>query len=218
MDTSRLFIAFQLPADLQQHLSQVQNTLQKLAPHDAFRWINPSNTHITLHFLGDVPHQQVDTVIACIKEGCSAAAAAVPAEEKSLGSSRGIRCRLGGLGYFSHIDKPRVVWMGLNEMTTRHTVDLHARGRVYYQQLEKTLAVHGITSDSPRYAPHITLGYRRRQSSRAETAAVTASWQQGFHSQGLIFSINSIVLFESVVGESGREHRALYSEKLTGTP
>ena len=218
MDTSRLFIAFQLPVELQQHLSQVQKTLRKSAPHDAFRWINPSNTHITLHFLGDVPRQQIDTVIACIQEGCSAAGEVLPKAEKTHGSSRGIRCRLGGLGYFPHIDKPRVVWMGLNEMTTRNTVDLHARGRIYYQELEKTLAAHGITSDSPRYAPHITLGYRRRQSGSKETAAVTASWQQGFRSQGLIFSIDSMVLFESVVGEGGREHQALYSEKLTGTP
>ena len=212
MDTARLFIAFALPDEVQQHLAGVQTQLAETAPHDVFRWINPHNTHITLHFLGDTHRDRIPAVIDALQS--AAGSLHTPEAAPAGGEDRGIRCRLGGPGYFPHIDKPRVIWLGLNEVTTRRVPDLHARGRAWYQALERELTSRHIDSDSPRYAPHITLGYRRRQTGRHETAAVTSAWQ-GFTSQGLIFTVSRIVLFESVIAGNGREHHALHSESIT---
>ncbi|AFG36371.1 2'-5' RNA ligase family protein [Spirochaeta africana] len=219
METARLFIAFSLPDEVQQHLALIQKKLATMAPSDAFRWIHPGNTHITLHFLGDTPRDRIPSVIDALRAAAIAIAnqhavtGAAGPKPTAVSDRRGIRCKLGGVGYFPHIDNPRVLWLGLNEVTTRHSADLTAQGRAYFQSLEQELTARGLESSSPRYAPHITLGYRRRKANRSETAAVTAAWQQ-YSSQGLIFSLQQIVLYESVVAQRGREHRRLHTQPL----
>lgn len=227
-ETKRVFIAFPIPQEVQQHLMQVQHRLEETAPRPAFRWINPYNTHITMHFLGDVHTEAIPHIIDCIREAVSSPEASrnpeapgppeTGSDKSSTQPHTAIRCRLGGLGYFPPRKTPRVVWLGLNEMQTRMSPDLHAKGRALYTDLDQRLRQAAFESSSSRYSPHITLGYRLRSADAKTVHAAARAWQQSFQPQGLIFSLTSVVLYESFVGNNGREHQPLHIEELPGGP
>ncbi|MFW5801431.1 MAG: RNA 2',3'-cyclic phosphodiesterase [Spirochaeta sp.] len=195
----RLFIAFPLPEDVQEHLKQIQKHLETLLPQPVFRWVNPANTHVTLHFLGDIPEKEIPSVTAAIQEAAGDGV---------------IRCRLGGIGFFPAGRRPRVVWLGVNEMQSRRVPDLNAQGRKIYHVLEQSLTAAGIESDSPRYTPHITLGYRLRKADPGDVDNAAAAWRREFDPKGLIFTLRSIVLFESTVENGKRKYLPLHTEPL----
>lgn len=201
VDTQRLFIAFPLPPEVQQHLREVHVFLERHAPSDAFRMIDPRNTHITLHFLGEIPTVDIPAIIAGIRSSAAA--------DRSR-----IRCQLGGLGYFPGIRKPRVVWIGLNELRSGTSPDLSARGRAHFTRIEQELTTAGIHSTSTRYTPHITLGYKHRSTRQAEAVNTASAWEQQFRTQGLVFSLDSISLFASIPTAQGRRHQTLHTEPL----
>jgi 2'-5' RNA ligase len=64
-------------------------------------WTKPENLHLTLRFLGDLGDSGVKRAGQAVERG----AAEVPA----------FRARLGGLGTFPSIARPRVLWAGLAE-------------------------------------------------------------------------------------------------------
>lgn len=197
-NTARLFIAFSLPCELQDYLFQLQKKLKALALVDTFRWIHSGNTHVTLHFLGDSHRNRISVVKDCMMKSVL--------NEQSEGRSGRIRCQLGGLGYFPKKGDPRVCWIGFNELLQKHSHELHPRGRTLFTALEQELLLSEFQSTSPRYTPHITLGYRHRGSNAQEVMAVTEKWRNEANIRGLAFSLSELVLFESKVTDQGRQH------------
>ncbi|GAB6091487.1 RNA 2',3'-cyclic phosphodiesterase [Spirochaeta dissipatitropha] len=197
-ETPRLFIALALPAELQDHLRLLQKRLKSIAPSDVFRWVQPGNTHITLHFLGDTDRSLIPELIAVMQR-------AILSEQTEQKSGR-IRCQLGGLGYFPEKGNPRVCWIGFNELLQKQSHELHPRGRTLFTALEQELLLNGFQSASPRYTPHITLGYRRRGSDNKEVATVTGKWRNEANIRGLAFSLSELVLYESKTTDQGRQH------------
>ncbi len=92
----RLFIAIPVPDGVKDYAWEVRN---KLAD-DSFdiKWVEYENYHLTLKFLGEVGGDQLVT----IKEKLQLAAQACP--EFAL--------TFGGLGFFPHRNRPRVIWLG----------------------------------------------------------------------------------------------------------
>jgi len=104
MPTIRTFIAIELPSPAQTGLSDLQNRLKTVLPPRTVRWVPAGNIHLTIHFLGDIPTGQTDTVTSLLQ------AAAAQIEPFSL--------QITGLGCFPHIHRPRVIWAGVQGQTT----------------------------------------------------------------------------------------------------
>ncbi|THB62603.1 MAG: RNA 2',3'-cyclic phosphodiesterase [Spirochaetaceae bacterium] len=176
---------------------------------DAFRWIKARNTHLTLHFLGDLPASKIEDIDKAIKSGITAAASTQQAE-----SDGPIRCQLGGLGFFPDKQRPRVVWIGLNELQTKKNTGLQARGSALFSELDRALCQEGISSQSKAYNPHITLGYRLRNVNDAQATTVTSLWQKEIRQSPLIFPLTQFALYESLLSPKGRVHKPLKEYKL----
>src|SRR5262245_14346697 len=94
--TTRTFIAVEVPKGPCDQLRRLQGALGPEAP--GVRWVAAGAFHITLAFLGDVPHGDLAGVCRTVGE------AVAPFSRFEL--------RLEGLGAFPNPRKSRVIWVG----------------------------------------------------------------------------------------------------------
>lgn len=69
--------------------------------HPPGKWVEPANMHLTLKFLGETPENHIDNVAASAEAACS--------------GHRGFAIRLGHLGAFPDLSRPRVLFYRLEE-------------------------------------------------------------------------------------------------------
>lgn len=96
---TRTFVALPIPPDWADYLGGVCRDLSRGTR--GLSWVKPENLHLTVRFLGDLG----DSGVARVREAVRRAAeplAAPPA-------------RLGALGAFPNLLRPRIVWIGLAE-------------------------------------------------------------------------------------------------------
>lgn len=121
----RLFTAIEIPAAIRGELDTLKGGL-----HSA-RWIDPSDYHLTLAFIGDVDaHHAADI---------DAALSGIDRHAFSL--------RLDGVGVFGG-EKPRALWAGVTD--TPALTDLQA-------EIAWALTRVGARPDVRKFTPHVTL-------------------------------------------------------------
>ncbi len=133
----RCFIALELSDEARAELARLQAQLQALAPSNAVRWTPPNNIHLTLHFLGDVSPDYLETVARTVRD----VAALMPSFSLSL----------SGLGCFPNLRRPRIVWVGICG-EKEELLRLH---RQLGTQLKQAV---GFEPESRPYSPHLTIG------------------------------------------------------------
>ncbi|MBI4626401.1 MAG: RNA 2',3'-cyclic phosphodiesterase [Verrucomicrobia bacterium] len=135
--TERLFVALALPAP-------VRDALAALAqPLPGVTWTRPEQLHITLRFLGDVPVDKIEPMIARLA-GVRVAPFVLPVE---------------GTGAFPPNRPPRIVWAG--------TGSGHPHLFQLRQRLDDSLLAAGVQFDVRTFHAHATLA---RCSERAGAA------------------------------------------------
>jgi len=129
----RTFVAFLIPADWTEYLAAVG---RDLAAHTSrLSWVKPGNIHITIRFLGDLGEEGVRRVSESVGE--------------SAGAEEAPRARLGILGAFPKLEKPRVVWVGLGEGAEA----VAALGK----RVNDALKRDGFGPPDKPFRPHLTL-------------------------------------------------------------
>ena len=131
MTDLRAFIAVEVddPGVLR-HIQKVQRELQ--ASRAKLKHVEPENLHFTLHFLGNIPPDQVAVL------------------ENILGSLQGapFEVELVGLGSFRP-QRPRVIWIGCT---------IGAELLVQHQKfLGSQLKRNGFSVENRPYSPHLTI-------------------------------------------------------------
>jgi 2'-5' RNA ligase len=135
----RTFVAIELPEAIQQGLARVQDQLKQGRP--PVRWVSPHQIHLTLHFLGEIPPEELPAVAEAAR---IAASGALPFELEAA-----------GVGAFPNLGRPRVVWVGLQG-------DMEALHRLQ-SRLTQELAARGFPPEDRPFSPHLTLGRVRPQ-------------------------------------------------------
>lgn len=96
----RLFIAIDLPKDIKECLSKIQESLKnKMGEEDRISFVKTDNMHLTLKFLGEVREDKVDV----IKE-----------KLRSVRYSK-FRLSINEIGAFPDKKPARVIWVGVKE-------------------------------------------------------------------------------------------------------
>ena len=152
METIRTFVAIELPAEIRDLLADRQDELRALldGAERAVRWSRPEGVHLTLQFLGDVPLEAIAAILGAVRAGC---AGATP-----------VALRLGNVGAFPTIERPRVLWLGLDG-DTRQLQTLQ-------DGIAKQLGALGYKPDK-QFQPHITLGRVRDRVTKDELAGIS---------------------------------------------
>ncbi len=103
----------------------------------AVRWVAPAQYHFTLRFLGDLDREQRARVFAAVSEACR--------------STARFSLRLGALGAFPDLARPRVLWVGVEPPADRLLMDLAGR-------VEEALVQRGFGPADRPFAAHLTIG------------------------------------------------------------
>lgn len=146
MQTLRTFIAIELDEELRDKLRGLQRRLEGQVAPRSVRWVRPEGIHLTLKFLGDTRFDRIEGV----KGALSRAAA----------ESRPFTITVGGLGCFPNTRQPRVVWVGLQEITG--TLSQLKRS------VEAEVAPLGFPTEKRPFHPHLTLGRVNRRVTKSE--------------------------------------------------
>ena len=184
-DLTRTFVALVLPPSWTEYLAQVSDRLR--AGTAGLSWVKAGNVHITVRFLGDLGDsgvKRVGTAVLRSAEGLEAP-----------------RARLGGLGGFPSLVKPRVLWMGLSEGEEA----VRAVGSV----VNDAIRLAGFGPLDKPFRPHMTLA-RVREGAKGLDAIRTASIPEPPPAEPL----DHICVMKSELHPSGSRYTALTEARL----
>lgn len=197
-DTTRTFIAVTPPEPLWPRLGRLQASLA--AEIAEARWSVTPPYHITLAYLGDVPHAD----LAGVCQAATTAAAAFPPIELSL----------SGVGAFPNPARPRVFWVGVTGDGLETLLALQSA-------LARATAAVGYPADDRPFRPHLTIGQMKPSKGKkahveprdvSKLLHVRRSWAAG------PFRVTEAVTFGSTMTKEGPAYARLGSARLTARP
>jgi 2'-5' RNA ligase len=191
MDTLRSFIAIELPPELKSELQSIQTSLQK-GQVNYVKWVDTHNIHLTLKFLGDIERAQIDPIVSAI--------------ETSTGNSRPFSLSLQDVGAFPSLDRPNIVWAGLQG-------DLKTLS-VWQITIEQNLKPLGFTPESRPFSPHLTLGRVRENATLLEKQSLGRQLAAIHLKSGSPMIVSSLNLVHSQLTPKGPIYTILRSIKL----
>jgi 2'-5' RNA ligase len=185
----RAFVAIPAPESVKEQADQIRARLSRTNPD--VKWVEYSNYHLTLKFLGDIDERQLSK----IRERLRQAGEYCPP----------FYLKVSGLGFFPNKRKPRVVWMGLDGDTSQAEF-LAERIDAYLQDI-------GFEPEkSHRF--HITLG-RVRSERNIEALLQQANMLDSVIRNGL-FPVQAFYLMESRLSKQGPQYRVEQAYALRG--
>ncbi len=180
----RLFVALQVPEDWRQAAAMIQRELERRAPGFA-RWVDPSSMHLTLVFLGYQPVSRLDELTSALR---AAARRSSP-----------FRLSWGPPGCFGSPGRVRVIWVGVQEATSR----LHGLHRALVEELTRA----SVQFDNRSLAPHITLGRAKQEQNPASSRLM---WEAvaglAVPVRPASFRVHDFALMESHLSPSGAQY------------
>jgi RNA 2',3'-cyclic 3'-phosphodiesterase len=132
----RLFVALEIPADVQEilaaFLKEMRVLTEKLADKRV-RWVRRENLHVTLKFIGEVAPAKMEGIRATLAD---------------VRSDAPVDLRFRGLGFFPNESHPNVLWTGL---------DASANLATLAGDIDQAMVTQGIRRESRPFVPHLTL-------------------------------------------------------------
>lgn len=174
-DPIRTFVCIEIPESIKERIAELQRHLRQL--DSRVSWTKPSNIHLTLKFLGDLPPSRIERVRQ--------------AAERSAISIDPFEIEVGGAGCFPSPRSPRVLWVGL--------VTLPDSLNWLHKRLEEELFREGFPRESKRFSPHLTLGRVRDPRNSALLAEELQA--RGFESEK--FEAREIIVMRSELKPTG---------------
>jgi 2'-5' RNA ligase len=192
MTTLRTFIAIELDGELKDDLGRLQDRLRSQMAPRSVRWVRLGAMHLTLKFLGDTPLDKVEEVKVALAQ---AAAEVSP-----------FTFALAGLGCFPNTRRPRVIWVGLQEVTgalvrLRDAIEAH-------------VSPLGFPTESRPFKPHLTLGRVQRYASKSEVreiGQVVAASVAGIQDE---MTVREVYYIKSDLQPSGAVYTTLLAARL----
>jgi RNA 2',3'-cyclic 3'-phosphodiesterase len=136
----RAFIAVQIAPKTIEKISEAISQLKLCVP--GVRWIQPSNLHVTLKFLGNIEEAKVDPIAQALRDH-------LRPFSRFIISAKAI-------GVFPDPTRPRVLWVGLEG----------TRLAVLASAVERALEPLSFLPEKRGFQPHLTIG-RWRESEKS---------------------------------------------------
>ena len=191
-DTTRTFLGIAISPLLAPKLERLQGLIAHLAPEVRIALARPF--HITLAFLGDVDHGNLNAV-------CKIA-------DDTAGRYSPFDLQLESLGAFPNPAKARVVWAGLGAIGLETLFALQA-------DLYQGLATIGQATDPIPFRPHVTLGRLKPRKGAEIDMTAPLSRYKGWSTP--TFAVSEIVTFSSTLGSEGPTYGTLGRARLSAS-
>ena len=187
MDKIRCFIATELPLELKLKIDTYIDSLRNISPQ--IKWIKAKNLHITLKFLGEIPYELIEK----IHNELSDVSTIVNPFEMSV----------RGTGFFPNQNKPRVIWLGLQNDSKNSIFKLH-------EWIDKKLQALGFEREKRRFSPHLTLGRIKFPDNIQKLSEFIN--KNEFKSE--FFKVDQIILMRSELKPTGAEYSQIKNYML----
>ncbi len=185
--TLRTFVAIKLPADIIDRVRALQDALKDHGLK--LKWVKPSNLHLTLKFLGDIPESDVVAVGEAVRT--------------AAGGRAPLDLTVQGMGAFPGIKRPRVLWVGFGG-----DVD---RLKRLQTRIDEQLAKMGYGRDKRGFKAHLTMArIKGAVSSQRLLGAIETVGR--FSPQP--FTADRVILYQSDLHPTGAVYTALSEVKL----
>ena len=190
----RTFLAIDITAEIQHELDRTMDKLKAQLPDGSVRWMDPDSIHLTIKFLGDVSPSELDAVLSKTKEVAEA--------------GQSMELVVGDFGVFPSFDRPRVLWVGIDESTG-------ALEQVKVS-LEQEMEALGFEPERRSFTPHLTLGRVQRDLDRPQRQRLASELKRVEVPRLGRMAADELTLFKSELKPSGAEYTALERWPLGG--
>ena len=167
----RLFVAIDVPERIRDDVTATYMAMP------GARWVDESNLHLTLRFIGEVQNDSADRIARALRT-----VTAVP-----------FSLTIGKVGFFPPRNEPRILWAGIAEC--EELLRLQAR-------IERSLTGAGIEADSRKFHPHITVA--RLSGTPSNKVAEYVTLHSLFATEQ--FAVSSFHLYSSFLRKEGALH------------
>ncbi len=179
----RIFIAIPITENAREELSVLQKRLSR--SNHSVRWVQPSNTHITLKFLGIINQEKIASISCVLRQASK--------------TCKRFEFGIAGIGAFPSISRPDIIWAGLKS------------GKTECIALQKNIQSHieglCINNESRPFFPHLTIG-RVICSERKKLLADALEKEKNFSIKAKV-AAEKIVLFSSLLTPEGPIYTSL---------
>lgn len=186
----RLFTAVVVSDQVRQ---RAVDLIEKLRPAAGeVKWLDASQMHITLKFIGEVAPERVDEIQDVV---VSAARTMEPFE-----------IEVAGAGAFPSSNRPSVLWLDVREGA--ESLDK------LFRAIQRPLVKLRIPREERKYTPHLTLGrLKRGRRAPAELSEAIQTHREYLAGTSLV---SEVVLFESQLLPAGPVYLPLTNSRLAG--
>lgn len=162
---------------------KIVSSLKSELINENIKWTNPDNIHITLVFLGDTEEEKIKPIAAKLKEKC-----------EGFGKFELI---LKGSGVFKNLHDPRIIWTGIEH--SEKLIQLN-------ESIINGLKNEGFEIESRPFNPHLTLGRIKTLKDKSGLKSLIEKYQ---NTEIQKVSVNEIILYESILLQSGPVYKPL---------
>ncbi len=173
----RLFIALPLPVQVENALKSIIQNLKKY--DERIRWVNPSNIHVTLRFLGETDPKQVPELKQIITDATT--------------TCKPFAVRITKIGAFPNIRHPRIIWAGFHDDLVSVQVNKLA------SIIEQSVRESGFEPEKKKFRPHLTLARIKNPASLKALPQIL----QNYKIEPIECKLNKICLFQSTLTPKG---------------
>ena len=183
----RIFIAIKI--DPGETLLRIHYSLRSLLGGERIKWVDTTNIHLTLAFLGDTEEDRITVASILLKQECS-----------GFGE---FRFNLSGTGVFRNFSDPKILWIGINE--SEKLIRLN-------DEIKRGLDDTGFKTEDRAFSPHITIGRIKFIKDPGALREALEPYKNTFIQEVVAAEV---ILFESILKPSGPEYRAVGRFRLT---
>jgi len=177
----RTFIAVSLSSSV---LAGIEKTVRTLHTHFGdVRWVEPKNMHVTLKFLGDIPLNDLPSLIHTVTQCTS--------------NTDSFDLTFQGLGAFPNRESPKTIWIGIRE-GSKELIQLA-------ESIDRGLLSLGFPKEARRFSPHLTIGRIKKSAPESPLMSLLDEEQDSLFGS---CSVSEVQIFSSELTRRG----AIYDE------
>lgn len=190
MSLLRLFIAIEIPAEIQQNIQEKTSNLRR-GLDSLVRWVPVENMHLTLKFLGDVSPSNVEFLTQMLRNESDAV--------------QPFSMHLAGVGSFPNPKRPRVIYIGIQAPAA---LDALHRG------IESAARKLGYSSEDRPFSAHLTLGRVKQNITATDQQKIRRLIEGTQVDLPGTARVDSVHLYKSDLQPGGSVYTRLYSAPL----
>jgi 2'-5' RNA ligase len=185
----RVFCAIEMHGAVSVAVSSHIDRLRVAFPQIRASWNRDGKFHVTLKFLGALPHSRV--------EGISGAAL------RASGGLLPFDLSVGGTGVFPRKGPPRVLWIGIDDVEGKLS-ELH-------QRLDDECAREGFAKEAREFHPHLTVARLRHSEGAEELARLHKEVGLG----PVRFTVSELLVIRSELSPQGSRYTEISRHSLS---